>query len=452
MKKLYYVAFVAMSVNSGYTQTELYNQNFETAPAINLNTNDLGGAASGENPWVINNIYPGGMGSFFCAAFAVNFPFTVPAAPTQPGGIFNSPSSTYLHVTPKIAIDNGVSQTASYVAADGFCIFGGQSTFSEMSGDISTVGYDSVTLDLWWMCGGSTSNYGEVYYSTDAGVTWNSVTNPESGTAQWRDETTWIESQAYNAAWADQPTLRFGFRFVMGATAAGSELDPGFAIDDIVITGHVLTSCTETTNTLNISACDEYISPSGNYTWIMDGTYMDTIPNTAGCDSVLTINLDINTVDLAVTQDGLNLTSDQTGATSYQWLDCGNGFAEISGAISQTYVATANGGYAVEVTFNGCTDTTSCFVISNIGIESIENDNILIYPNPVNDFFSVLINETSEFYTLELIDISGRIVQTEKIFNGENNVELGTVESGIFYCTVKNQNGEIILNKILVKN
>lgn len=47
----------------------------------------------------------------------------------------------------------------------------------------------------------------------------------------------------------------------------------------------------------NISACDSYDSPSGNYTWNTSGTYNDTIPSsTLGCDSVLTINLLINSV------------------------------------------------------------------------------------------------------------------------------------------------------------
>lgn len=39
------------------------------------------------------------------------------------------------------------------------------------------------------------------------------------------------------------------------------------------------------------TTCDIYRSPSGKYSWTNSGTYMDTMPNAAGCDSVITIDL-----------------------------------------------------------------------------------------------------------------------------------------------------------------
>ncbi|MBL4657322.1 MAG: SBBP repeat-containing protein, partial [Flavobacteriales bacterium] len=41
------------------------------------------------------------------------------------------------------------------------------------------------------------------------------------------------------------------------------------------------------------TACDFYSSPSALYSWVISGVYQDTIPNSAGGDSIITVNLTI---------------------------------------------------------------------------------------------------------------------------------------------------------------
>lgn len=55
---------------------------------------------------------------------------------------------------------------------------------------------------------------------------------------------------------------------------------------------HKLLLCQSTTNSINITACNSYTSPSGALHTI-SGIFNDTIPNAAGCDSIITINLTI---------------------------------------------------------------------------------------------------------------------------------------------------------------
>lgn len=66
--------------------------------------------------------------------------------------------------------------------------------------------------------------------------------------------------------------------------------DNGLAVDDLSVSWSV--SCV-TTNTINVSACQTYTVPSGDETYTTSGTYLDTIPNAALCDSIITINLTI---------------------------------------------------------------------------------------------------------------------------------------------------------------
>ena len=77
-------------------------------------------------------------------------------------------------------------------------------------------------------------------------------------------------------------------------TTSGSYLDtiPNLAGCDSVISIE-LTIIESTSDTISATACDSYTSPSGNYTWTASGTYQDRITNTAGCDSIITINLTI---------------------------------------------------------------------------------------------------------------------------------------------------------------
>lgn len=46
-------------------------------------------------------------------------------------------------------------------------------------------------------------------------------------------------------------------------------------------------------NNFSVETCSTYTVPSGNATYTVTGTYQDTIPNAAGCDSILSIDLTI---------------------------------------------------------------------------------------------------------------------------------------------------------------
>ncbi len=82
-----------------------------------------------------------------------------------------------------------------------------------------------------------------------------------------------------------------------------------------------LTFGSPTASTLNVTECSSYTSPSGAYTWTTSGVYTDTLANSAGCDSIITINLTINN-----TSSVLNASACQSflsPSTLYQWTSSG---------------------------------------------------------------------------------------------------------------------------------
>lgn len=115
-------------------------------------------------------------------------------------------------------------------------------------------------------------------------------------------------------------------------------------------------------STLNMIACKSYVF--GGKTLTQSGVYYDTLTNVALCDSIVTLNLLVNTINTTVTKNGNTLTASETGAT-YQWFNCGTN-QPIAGANSQSYTATASGNYKVIIGKNNCVDTSACESVSII--------------------------------------------------------------------------------------
>ncbi|GAB5538026.1 MAG: hypothetical protein Salg2KO_01290 [Salibacteraceae bacterium] len=109
--------------------------------------------------------------------------------------------------------------------------------------------------------------------------------------------------------------------------------------------------------TQSVTSCFSYVWDVNSMQYNESGMYISTITTSKGCDSTITLDLTINDVDTAISKNGLTLTAN-AGSASYQWLKCEDGYTEIPGATNQSYTVLENGEYAVEVTQNNCIDTT----------------------------------------------------------------------------------------------
>ncbi len=177
-----------------------------------------------------------------------------------------------------------------------------------------------------------------------------------------------------------------------------------------------LTINQSTAATVTVIECDTYTWAQNGMTYTSTGMYDHTIPNTVGCDSVITLDLTINTVNVAVTDTSPTLTANATGAT-YQWLDCSNGFAIIAGETAQTFTSTVHGDYAVEVTQNACVDTSACttILITGIAEHALFND-VSVYPNPNQGLVNIALG-TLEDVSIQVFNIAGRLIYQQEGIN-----------------------------------
>lgn len=197
-----------------------------------------------------------------------------------------------------------------------------------------------------------------------------------------------------------------------------------------------LTINSSTASVTTETACDSYVWSADGTTYTTSGTYLATLVNSTGCDSIATLILTINTVtNLGVTESGNVLTADLApgAGISYAWLDCDNGFAPIAGETSQSFTPAVNGNYAVEITQNGCTDISACFEINNIGLDQNELTVVSIVPNPTNNIVTISF-EASEA-RLTILDLNGKIIN-ELIVNSGDAIDMSSFENGVYLFSI----------------
>lgn len=231
---------------------------------------------------------------------------------------------------------------------------------------------------------------------------------------------------------------------LMAGTYTGVvDFDPDFGVDlkpSLGSTDNYIFKygyCSASYSMDSVNTCDTYTSPSGDSIWMYSGVYFDTIMNSWGCDSFITVVLTIDTVEIGVTQNGDTLTANFSGAT-YQWFKCMPAFIPLAGENNQGLIASTNGSYAVEITYNGCIDTSDCYAVTTVSNqESFFNSGITIAPNPVSEVLSIAL-ENKDFYTLKLHDSTGRVIKQESFLGSEYLLNLENCIPGLYFLEVLN--------------
>jgi hypothetical protein len=194
-----------------------------------------------------------------------------------------------------------------------------------------------------------------------------------------------------------------------------------------------------TQNTISVSECRSYLSPSGKYTWTASGTYNDTILNANSCDSLLTINLTILKINTTVSNFTTTLASNQFNAV-YQWLDCDSNYAPIAGATNQMFTPARIGNYAVMVTAYGCVDTSACQNISTVGIAENVLSLTQVFPNPSDGAFTVKLGSNNLNVNLKVNSMDGKIIHQEANLNANQlYIDLSKYPKGVYFVTIQNQ-------------
>ncbi|MDT8413416.1 MAG: T9SS type A sorting domain-containing protein, partial [Vicingaceae bacterium] len=202
-----------------------------------------------------------------------------------------------------------------------------------------------------------------------------------------------------------------------------------------------------------------------SFTWLDNVTYTSstntptfTIVGGAanGCDSVVTLDLTITTIDNTTSLNTDTISANQNGAT-YRWLNCDSNNVIIAGATAQNFTPTATGNYAVELTVGSCVDTSACVNVIITGIEELTPTGIKIYPNPFDDNIVIEFGDNPSpsadgrpgGASVTIISIDGKVVYSNAAVNSNKLIINAAAWSKGVYSIQFINNNQTITKKII---
>ena len=186
------------------------------------------------------------------------------------------------------------------------------------------------------------------------------------------------------------------------------------------------------------TALNDTICAGGSYLFkgqslTNSGTYLDTLTAQGGCDSIITLNLALHSINDTATVNGAVCLANATGV-SYQWINCASGQA-VGGGTGQQYTATQSGSFQCIVTLGDCSDTTNCVSAVVNGIEEIESYNFNLYPNPNQGSFIVTYNYPGHLQ-LRITNAIGQLVSIRELSKPGEQLDVTNLAAGIYLVEI----------------
>jgi gliding motility-associated-like protein len=241
------VVFFTLLAYAGFSQnTQIFSENFESGGGLWILNGGGIGTNTGTNEWIVNNSYNGGAG----------YPKTMSEDSTFGGSISFAPFSYYLHI---------------YDQPSGFtdCLYAPANVsdrFAYLWDPQCTLDAYNVSLNFFYLCQGSPTDYGTVYYSLNFGP-WI-----QTGAAQYNSKYKWQYTTITDPAFSNASNLRIGFRWQNNGSGTDTS---AFAIDDISIVGTYDTSAHPVT--INTVVTPDTICAGGGYSLNVSFTTSDTL-------------------------------------------------------------------------------------------------------------------------------------------------------------------------------
>ena len=235
------------------------------------------------------------------------------------------------------------------------------------------------------------------------------------------DSYTWIDGNTYTSS----------------NNSATHTLTNSFGCDSIIALDLIVTSSSSSTDV--VEACDSYTWIDGNTYTSSNNTATHILTNSSGCDSVIFLDLTITEIN-----SGVYLVNDSTlqaqsvdSGTIYQWVDCNNNFSPINGETNAMFTTQNSGYYAVEVSYNNCSEISDCFTINNVsGLDDLNRKyEITLFPIPTSNDLTISL-EGIEAIDVVIVNIHGKILFQKSGLFDQDRISLSSYVSGTYIVKI----------------
>ena len=213
---------------------------------------------------------------------------------------------------------------------------------------------------------------------------------------------------------------------------SGSSDGALYSTNNLPINGPITIGFTSNVTQQSITLCHGDSITVGSNTYDLPGTYFDVLPDVNGDDStIVTVVSVMNPLINSVTDNITTITADALTGANLVWINCSTG-AIIIGADTSTFTPAANGSYAVIASYNGCTDTSECIIIDQLGTTEFGKIDLDIYPNPISNGQKLVVGSDAGSFIIQTLDGKNILPKSVRFQDGKSEIELPALNSGIY--------------------
>ena len=211
-------------------------------------------------------------------------------------------------------------------------------------------------------------------------------------------------------------------------------------------------------NTISPSACSVYSLNGTTYT--SSGTYLQTLANADGCDSLLSINLTINPSPTVTYSQSPSLVCVNWAPIALTGGSPSGGTYVGTGVSANMFdpSAAGTGTFPIQYNYtdgNGCSGTQgssitvdACTVVNQL---TMENGELIIYPNPTIGEFRIS-NIKLQIESIKITNLIGETIQQySNLAIQQITIDLSRESKGIYFINIQTSDNKTVNRKIVIE-